>query len=72
MYIAKALFLRSFKMTVSDAIFVAGPTSKKTSIAPGENPAANNAAPKGVEDVAHMYNGRPIITAPTYPPNRMS
>ncbi len=64
-----AFFLRSFNITVNDAILVAGPTSKKTNIAPGENPTAKRAAASGVDEVAQIYNGKPTKTAPKYAPH---
>jgi len=41
------------------AILVAGPTSKKTSTAPGETPASSKPAATGVEATAQIYMGTP-------------
>ena len=52
------------RTTAIDAMFVAGPTIRKTSIAPGETPAASSTAARGVDEVAHTYSGSPIRIAP--------
>ena len=48
--------------TVKEAIFVAGPTNKNTSAAPGLTPFKIKAAAIGVDAVAQIYNGTPTIS----------
>ena len=47
--------------TVREAIFVAGPAKRNTRAAPGLTPFKIRAAAIGVEAVAQIYNGIPMI-----------